>query len=92
MTSACCVDGMTMATPKIDEGVTYEFGAEADGDNWTVYRWIMGSSQHRLALVSYTDQADAAHVVQTLQLVETRHRLRQRSKMNAGIQVKTRRG
>lgn len=97
MTSASCVGGMKMARPKTkdilaDEGIVYEFGAEPDGDNWTVYRWLMGSPQHKLALVSYTDLSDATHVVQTMQLVETRHRLRRRTLVGAGMVPKSRRG
>lgn len=75
-----------------NEGVIYEFAAEPDGDNWTVYRWILGQPQHKLALISYTTQADATHIVQSLQLVEVRHRLRIRNKLAAGMTLITRRG
>lgn len=75
----------------LNEGIVYEFAAEPSGDQWDVVRWIEGSPQHKIHIMTYPTMKDAAYLVQTLQLIEIRHRLQMRSQMNAGIAIKRRR-
>ncbi len=61
----------------------YTFRAEPAGDGYDVLRSVVGSSQGWV-MMHYTHLADAAYLVQTLQMLEIWGQLRDRRDERAG--------
>ena len=63
-------------------GVQFVFRAEPSGDSYDVIRAIHGSNQSWI-MMTYDNLAEAAYLVQTLQMLEIWRELRQRRQERA---------